>query len=77
MEVVIGKRYNEEKERLISMLGDDKLLVTKPKDDDGRYCCYFCVRRIPPGEALMAEEIINSGIDANYLHRGCYEKIMS
>ena len=75
--VIIGRRYKETFRRLEEAVRteDGRVIVSKPKDDDGRYACYSCLRNIPSRVAVMIEELTEKGEQTHYLHRNCYENI--
>ena len=78
MAVEIGRRYYEERQKLIDIVNSGNAEVVKTRAERNR--CYLCMSRIAPGSemrvVLVKGSVGRESIGYRFLHDGCYKSIL-
>ena len=79
MKVQIGRRYYEERERLVDSINNGNSEVIKTRAERNR--CYLCRSRIVTWAKMRVVVIEGSvsreSIGYRFLHEGCYRSVLS
>ncbi len=73
MKVQIGKRYCEERQKLIEGINSGNAEVIKTRAERNR--CYLCQSRIVPGcemRTVVIKRSVGDSVGYRFLHEGCY-----